>query len=155
MAKTGVHEVSVRRATNGDAVRLVELARQLGYVVSADELARRLVELAEDPHDAAFVACDARGEVLGWLHVQRARALLFEPYAEIVALVVEERVRSAGIGARLLERAESWARDHGFGVVRLRSRTTRERAHAFYLRHGYVITKTQAAFEKPLAPREA
>lgn len=143
----------MRGAARGDADRVAELARQLGYAASAVDVARRLAELADDPHDAALVACDTAGEVVGWIHVQRARALLSDPHAEIVALVVDESARGAGIGAQLLARAETWAREHGFDVVRLRSRTTRERAHAFYVRHGYTITKTQVAFEKRLAPR--
>lgn len=151
MTKTSVSGVSVRNAEARDVSRLVELAAQLGYAATTDEVARRRTELADDPHDAAFVACDANGRVIGWLHVQRARALLFDPYAEIVALVVDEHVRSQGVGAQLLAHAEMWARARGFTVVRLRSRTTRERAHAFYQRHGYAITKTQAALEKTLA----
>ena len=150
MTETSATEISVRSAEPRDVSRLVELAGQLGYPVGAEDVARRMSELARDPHDAAFVACDASGRVRGWIHVQRARALLFDPYAEIVALVVDSDARSRGIGARLLASGETWARAHGFGVVRLRSRTTRERAHAFYQRHGYAITKTQAAFEKQL-----
>ena len=65
-------------------------------------------------------------------------------------LVVDERYRSQAIGPLLLARAEKWARKKGCCAIGLRSNVIRDRAHAFYERHGYKHIKTQKAFHKDL-----
>jgi GNAT superfamily N-acetyltransferase len=50
----------------------------------------------------------------------------------------------------LLSRAEEWARENGCRAIGLRSNAIRDRAHAFYERHGYAHVKTQKAFRKQL-----
>ena len=69
-----------------------------------------------------------------------------EPRAEIQA----DRFRwyaRAGIGKRLVERAEQWAQQQGSGKC-LRSGYVA--AHCFYLREGYERIKTSAVFSKTL-----
>lgn len=139
----------LRPPCTDDARRVSELALELGYPTSEAEVRVRLPRLAADPAQAVFVA-ELDDGVLGWVHVCEEHTLLFEPYAEIVGLIVDSTARSRGIGAALLARAEAWAVERGLVTVHLRSRTTRERAHAFYLREGYRITKTQHAFERDL-----
>jgi GNAT superfamily N-acetyltransferase len=70
--------------------------------------------------------------------------------AWIEGFVVDEQARSGGIGARLLEALEIWARARGCNALRVQSNVIRKRAHAFYERHGYVKLKTQFAFRKQL-----
>jgi GNAT superfamily N-acetyltransferase len=77
-------------------------------------------------------------------------SLGIEPRAEITRLVVDSRSRSAGAGRLLVERGEQWARERGFAVIGVRSNVIRDRAHAFYLRLGYTITKSQKVFRKTL-----
>ena len=52
--------------------------------------------------------------------------------------------------AQLVRAGEEWARQRGFERMVVRSRTTREAAHRFYLREGYEPTKTSAVFTKTL-----
>ena len=59
-------------------------------------------------------------------------------------------VRSTGVGALLVHRAEQWARERGFDAILVRSQIMREAAHRFYLREGYERTKTSAVFTKKL-----
>ena len=73
-----------------------------------------------------------------------------EPYALLTGLVVRDGVRSLGVGRRLCAAIEEWARGRGITTVRVTSRSTRERAHAFYLREGYSEIKTSKVFEKAL-----
>ena len=63
--------------------------------------------------------------LVGWVHVQRHHSLELDPYALVVALVVDEHVRGAGVGRALLEATEQWARDHGLTEMRVRSNVTR------------------------------
>jgi GNAT superfamily N-acetyltransferase len=64
--------------------------------------------------------------------------------------VVDEKQRSQGAGAQLLETAERWAKTKGCKSMSVRSNIIRKRAHAFYLRNGYEHYKTQKAFRKSL-----
>ena len=76
------------------------------------------------------------------------RSIADEPRVEISGLVVDERLRSQGIGEKLLARAEQWAREKGYRTIGLRCNVIRARAHAFYERHGYQHVKTQKSFRK-------
>jgi GNAT superfamily N-acetyltransferase len=134
-----------------DAEAVAELTTQLGYPVDGQAQAARIADLLEDEaNHAAFVAADTTDRPIGWSHVMRQRYLEGDATATIMGMVVGEGNRSAGIGAELLAACEAWAR--GIGCVRMtvRSRITRERAHAFYQRHGYNIEKTSLVFRKAL-----
>jgi len=133
-----------------DAEAVAGLCGQLGYPSTRDEIARRWARLAGDAAHAVFVAAD-HDRAIGWIHVAVRPLLEFDLSAEIWGLVVDEQSRGAGVGRRLLEAAEQWAAASGCTAVRVRSRIARVRAHAFYERHGYLKSKTQHVFEKPLA----
>ncbi len=60
------------------------------------------------------------------------------------------RLRRGGRGRRLVEAAETWARDRGATDVFLRSNVPRSEAHAFYPALGYACRKTQKACAKAL-----
>ncbi|HET7584325.1 MAG TPA: GNAT family N-acetyltransferase [Gemmatimonadaceae bacterium] len=53
--------------------------------------------------------------------------------------VADERVRSHGYGARLLDWLKAEARRAGCRELHLISRVTRERAHRFYFREGFGV----------------
>jgi GNAT superfamily N-acetyltransferase len=63
---------------------------------------------------------------------------------------VDEAHRGTGIGKALLKRAETWARDQGHRVLRIRSNVVRTEAHAFYESMGYGHTKTSNVFVKDI-----
>ena len=54
-------------------------------------------------------------------------------------LVVDERVRSQGLGSQLLARLREEGRALGCNEIQLISRVTREQAHRFYFREGFGI----------------
>lgn len=95
-----------------------------------------------------LVAVDAQGMPSGFAHVEPRRLLIAEPFAELAALVISEKVRGQRVGSVLLAAAEAWAREQGFASMRVRSNVLRERAHRFYLREGYAEKKRQAVFLK-------
>lgn len=146
----GRGEIVVRPVEAGDAEAVAELIPQLGYARPLEEVQRWIEELAGcAERQAVFVAC--RGDqVVGWIEVSLERRLQNQPFALIGGLVVREDVRGEGIGRRLCEEAERWSREHGVGVVRVTSRSTRGAAHRFYLRDGYSQVKTSLVFEKRL-----
>jgi len=79
------------------------------------------------------------------------RHLQSDPHTLITGLVVREDARSLGVGKRLCTEIEEWSQEKGIVLIRVTSRMTRERAHQFYLREGFVQTKTSAVFEKILS----
>jgi GNAT superfamily N-acetyltransferase len=143
--------VSIRAMLESDADAVHRLALQLGYPTQpAATLARVRAVLASNIADA-FVAEDADGRVLGWAHVFAAPFLESGPNAELGGLVVEEAARGRGIGAALVARAESWARERGIRKLCLRSNVVRTEAHAFYQKIGFTIQKSQFKFQKEIS----
>jgi GNAT superfamily N-acetyltransferase len=70
--------------------------------------------------------------------------------AMIVALVVGEETRRAGVGRRLVERAEEQARIWRCGRIMVTSAERRAEAHAFYEHLGYDYTGRR--FAKVIGP---
>ena len=143
-------KVRLRVATEADVGPMAELTTQLGYPVETDVLRARLVAVRSRTDDEVLVAVDASDRPLGWVHVGRLALLETSDRACINGLVVDDAHRSAGLGAALVAGAERWARERGATAMIVRSRSTRERAHRFYERIGYVVVKRSHVFEKPL-----
>jgi|SRR5579863_6198245 len=140
----------IRPAQPSDHARIAELAGQLGYPSTQEEIARRLKGIKGSTEAAVFVAELETGEIAGWIAVFAYRTVEADARAEVSGLVVDERFRSQRVGEHLLARAEEWARENGCHTIGLRSNVIRDRAHKFYERHGYAHIKTQKAFRKQL-----
>ncbi|MEV0842385.1 GNAT family N-acetyltransferase [Actinocatenispora sera] len=130
--------MTIRSARGADAGAVAVLLDQLGYpqddpAATAD----RIRSWADDPAGAAYVA-EAHGELLGVVAVRVCP--YFErggAWARITALVVSDRARRRGVGARLLAAAESFAIRQGCRRMEVTSADHRSDAHAFYRRRGY------------------
>jgi GNAT superfamily N-acetyltransferase len=132
-----------------DLERIRELNLQLGYTTSLAELRTRLSGLAGRRDHALFVFRDGSMIAIGYVHVLiEPPSLLADARAEIHTLVVDEVSRGKSVGKKLLEKAETWAKENSVAGVRLRSNIKRERAHKFYERCGYEISKTSYIFTK-------
>ena len=144
------HVITIRPAVPADAAALAALAGQFGYPTTDEEARRRLTLLARLPDDVVWVAETPGHEVIGWLHASRTVTLVADVAVEVRGLVVDEGHRSQGVGARLMEAAEAWARTFGARSVNLRSNVLRGEAHRFYERLGYEEIKRQATFRRDL-----
>lgn len=142
--------LAIRPPRGQDAATLAELSGQLGYPVSTEELEARLVAVDAKDDAAVFVGTDAADRPIGWAHVELKRTLVAPLTAQIMGLVVDDASRSAGVGRELLSAAEAWAADRGCRHMVVGTRVTRERAHRFYAREGYVLQKTSYFLEKGL-----
>lgn len=139
----------IRQMAASDLPAVTALCEQLGYPTSLEELTQRFARLNGRRGEYMLVA--AHGDsVSGWIHVRRVDALESEPHAEVWGLVVDDQLRSRGVGRALLETAERWAAAQALPLVRIRSNVLREEAHAFYTRAGYSIVKRQSVFDKRL-----
>ncbi len=140
----------MRLAQASDAESIADLAGQLGYPSTSEEVRQRLNEMRDANQYALLVAELAGGQIVGWIGVQVFRAVELDTAAEITGLIVDENVRSSRIGKSLLEAAEEWSRSVGCGAISVRSNVTRERAHRFYAASGYEHVKTQKVLHKKL-----
>ncbi len=137
-------DAAVRAARPSDAPRIAFLAGELGYPMSEEAATERLAAIARDPGRAVLVA--GGPPILGFIEIRTEDDLLGPRTTEIEALVVDSGARSRGIGGALLAAALERAREGGAARVRVRSRVARERAHAFYERAGFRLSKTQHVF---------
>lgn len=142
--------MTIRRATVADAPVIAELSRQLGYPTSLTQATDRLGVVLTSKEHAVLVGCSADRSVVGWIHVFLALRVESDPFAELGGFVVAEQHRGRGIGKRLLAAAEGWAVGQCVPKLRVRSRSGRTEAIAFYERQDFVRTKEQSVLDKPL-----
>ncbi len=142
--------MKIRAAHERDVARVAVLAGQLGYPTTARKMAARLKRVLEAKDGACFVAETKEEGLIGWVHVSVTALLEVERRAEVNGLVVDRKVRSRGAGSELLGAAERWARMRKCWGMSVRSNVIRDRAHAFYVGHGYEHYKTQKAFRKKI-----
>jgi GNAT superfamily N-acetyltransferase len=142
----------IRPMTSADAPAAASFSEQLGYASLLPALiADRLASFAFSQHHGCYVA-ERDEHILGWVDVFSVH-MLISPcfFAEIGGLVVDTAARRQGIGRALVAQAESWAAEHGYAEVRLRSGLHRAEAHEFYQSLGYDLAKTSHMFCKKLS----
>lgn len=129
--------LQIRRMRADDLPEVSVLMRMLGYEIEPDELRSRLAEIVRRDEHALMVAVDGSGAAVGLIHVF-IRAALEKPVEAIVqSLVVRDDLRGAGIGKRLMDEAEAWAKIRGIASMALYTQLHREDAATFYANRGY------------------
>ncbi|MDE2308215.1 MAG: GNAT family N-acetyltransferase [Xanthomonadaceae bacterium] len=98
-----------------------------------------LKHLEEQPANSyLFVAEDADGERVGFIHIQRtADFFTGRSNCHISDLAVLPQHEGKGVGQALLAHAEEWAREHQCQLVTLAVFPGNERARALYEASGY------------------
>jgi GNAT superfamily N-acetyltransferase len=147
MTETGV---TIRSARAEDAEEIARLTKELGYEATPDQIRERLAAFGGDDH--AILVAESVAGVIGWMHVGVALFLESAVLAQIRGLVVTERSRSGGVGARLVRAAEEWTAGRGIERLRVNTNVKRARAHRFYERAGFELLKEQRVYEKTLRP---
>lgn len=142
---------SVRRATSEDATDVARLSLQLDPELDALALAQRFARLLERATHAFFVLDDADG-VVGFAAAEHRSLLQFGERIELIALIVDVRVRRQGAGGALVAAVEAWAWRRGVENMVVRSSLSRDDSHPFYQRVGYVQHKTQHVYTRKLTP---
>ena len=130
-------DVRVRDARTADSIALAGLLAQLGYPTDPTTAARRLTRLGEAGSYLALVV-EIEGQVVGLAtaYVQ-PRIHHDADFARIASLIVDQSWRDRGVGKRLVEAIEGWARDRGCDVIEVTSGNQRVDAHRFYGGLGY------------------
>ena len=133
-------DIRIRPPVEPDLPALEELMAELGYPTAPEQLRGRLARIAGN-HDYATLVAEVDGKVVGMLGLQRGWAYEHDrPVVRILALVVSERMRGRGVGARLVGDAEAWADERGAGAVHLTTSLHRDEAHRFYEGLGFERT---------------
>jgi N-acetylglutamate synthase-like GNAT family acetyltransferase len=141
--------MTIRKATTADVPEVAELSGILGYPVEPEAMRQRLEDLCSRETHVVFVA-EAGTKLAGWIHGAERSLLVVERMAEICGLVVRAGHRGSGVGRRLVEAVENWARGRGFDEVSVRSNVARPESHPFYEKLGFDRTKTQHVYRKRL-----
>lgn len=101
-------------------------------LVSFNRAAVKELEPPEDELKFSIFVRDEDGHVVGGL-----RALCFWNTLHIELLWLKESIRGQGLGSSMLEKAEDYARETGYGLALLES--TDWQAKAFYEKRGYSV----------------
>lgn len=157
MTQLNAGDISIRSATIADLEHIVALhaADELGghgdvWTDETEPAYRAAFErLSGSPDHGVFVALMGN-RIIGTFVVSIMPSLTGRAVTRAVlrSVQVAEAVRSKGIGARMLDHAEDFARSKGASVVELTSNKTRPDAHRFYARHGYKMS--HEGFKKKL-----
>lgn len=142
-------EIEIRKAGATDTKAIARLIDQLGYPVSGAEVPARIARLSNNDRASVLVA-QRDGEVVGLatVHVlsvlNRARDV-----AWLTLLVVDESARRSGVGRRLVDAVEQFARESNCERLSVTTHESRKDAHEFYARIG--LERTGRRFGKMLA----
>jgi GNAT superfamily N-acetyltransferase len=145
-----VKSVIIREVMPNDALRLVELSRQLGYSISVSEMQANIEMCLNDSQYKIFIT-EIKQEVCGFIGLITARWLHRNgSWAKVLSLVVNEQQRGLKIGSQLLTFAENYVKAQGCDKIELVSGLHRRQsgAHQFYLNHGYESDLTQYFVKK-------
>ena len=142
--------ISIRRAAREDASAIAQLSNTLGYSAEPAAIAERLRAILGSEADLVIVAEDTHRGVIGWLQAHAAQIVESGFRVEITGLVVSPTRRRRGVGRALVDEAERWAKAIAAEAIVVRSNVQRTESHAFYPASGYIATKTQNVYRKPL-----
>lgn len=144
-------DLLVPGAVLDDVPGLSRLSAVLGYPATDEQTRCRLSRSLARPDEVIVVAEVLGSGILGWVHAAEQGTLESDPHCEIVGLVVDANHRRHGVGRRLIDEVESWARRRGLRMVGVRSNVTRAESHPFYEQLGYVRAKTSHVYRKTLS----
>ena len=144
-----MNELQIRQATGADADAIARLLGQLGYPTENASVPGRLDRLMGH-HRAAVLLAQRGDEVVGLASVH-ILSVLNRPrdVAWLTALVVDESVRGSGVGRRLVEAVEDFARRSDCERLSVTTQEHRTDARTFYSRVG--LEPTGRRFGKTLS----
>lgn len=127
----------IRDAILTDVERVKILLEQLGYPKTLEFVEKQLKQLS-NKSDYRTLVCEMDGEVVGLMTIHFWLQIGFEgETCNISFFVVDENIRSKGVGKAMEEYCTALARERGCFAIELFSLDKRVDAHRFYERQGY------------------
>nr|WP_236754813.1 GNAT family N-acetyltransferase [Aeromonas caviae] len=145
------HQVDIRKATEQDIDAILALNRQIGQLhfeqvpevfcpPSPEDRAFLLGAIADEARlfCVALVAGEVAGFLIARIDLNESVPFLSKlPVCRITTVVVDERLRSRGIGRALIAHGDQWGKARGASQLRLEVMAFNERARALYERLGF------------------
>ena len=134
-------ELIIREAEQSDIFDLTALMNELGYNTTVGEMKVRFDNIRNHSDYKTFIATGDT-QILGMVGL--TKNYFYEQngiYVRVLALVTHSKFRQMGIGKKLMDIAENWAREIGAEKVFLNCGNREERAiaHLFYKKIGYEV----------------
>lgn len=129
----------IRNGCCDDVHHMLPLMRQLRYPTTASVLKERLSMLEGQPLFGNLVA-ELDGVVVGTAFLKQHQTHdMNRPVTRITALIVDEKHRGTGIGKRLVEEAETWARERdSSNLILSTARENNLSVKSFYEHLGFI-----------------
>jgi ribosomal protein S18 acetylase RimI-like enzyme len=91
-----------------------------------------------EPDSAIFIAEDESGRAAGFIYLQtQVDYFNAEKHGYISDLAVDKSFEGQGVGRALMNKAEEWARQHGYGLLTLYVFAGNKRAQLLYEKNGF------------------
>ncbi|MCP2204715.1 GNAT family N-acetyltransferase [Lentzea flava] len=133
----------VRSTELSDAPSICDINREaLGYDFPLADTRAQVERIVKAPNVVLFVAVEG-AEVVGYIQLSDYENTYHRPLKNLITLAISPRHQRKGVGRRLLEAGEEWARADGACGVRLVTGQNRVDARKFYAANGYEVRKEQ------------
>jgi len=134
-----VKNIKIREAQGSDAAAIAALYRSFITSPHIRVRADRLEAIASDANNFVFV-CEAEGIICGTVTLTLCLDAMFgnQPYGVLENLVIDGEWRGREIGSQLFEYIEEQCRAHDCSKIMLLSSSSRESAHHFFERQGFM-----------------
>jgi GNAT superfamily N-acetyltransferase len=129
--------ITIRELATGELPLILPLIERHNAKIEPVELRRRLEAMI--PHGYHCIAAFDGDRVVGVAGYWLGARFYCGEYMDVDNVVVDESLRSRGIGVRLMDWLHAKAAELGCKVVVLDSYVTFAGAHKFYFREGYEI----------------
>lgn len=141
-------ETVIRDVQMSDKKDIVSLVKILGYEIDEKQIETKINKFQILKTEKVLVA--DIGRVIGWIHASLVEPFESYPFCEIRGVVVFSEYRGKGIGKKLIEEIEKWAKQNKIEKIRVRTNINRIETKQFYKHIDYVSVKTQEVFDKSL-----
>lgn len=140
----------IREVTKDDAKGIYVLYNTvMGYEYPVTKIKNRIDDILNDNNNYVFIY-EIDSEVTGIIETVIKYSTHEDPFLTINTLAVSNNYQGQGIGSKLLNYVEDFALSKNLASIWLGSQIKRNRAHDFYLNHGYTIIKQHKIFNKKL-----
>lgn len=142
----------IRKLQIADYLALNKLnTEELGYHIEESATKEKLEKILNHSNHLCLGYEDENNQIIGYVHVEVYETLYAPTMYNVLALAVSSIERRKGIASALMVEMEKIGKEKGVEGVRLNSGETREEAHLFYEKQGYITKKMQKNFIKYLS----